>query len=290
MNTNNNIICSNCGNSSIDVYLCNQCALQIRLTSTAKKSLEDIRVEDNFLEHIISEFNLKIDYPADWTKTERNQINSPNTSILAIFRPQETDLSFKDQAIAIGLRYVPLSATLKDFLESYIQGLKQRHSDFKIVDSFPISIAYGKIQGYQITYTETQFKVLFVSGIKVDRAYYIIYRSKSEHYYQFLSVAERMILSNVSERSGSKNCVKFDSQTTGSQNYVALCQYCPKDAAGGIGLLRVVILLRSILFKNIFIVLSLSDGVRTSHYSSVSMLKEHADGFPASKSIGEELP
>ena len=112
-----------------------------------------------------------------------------------IFKPQETDSPLKEQAIAIGIRYVPLNASLKDFLESYIHDLKQRHSDFKIVESFPISIAYGKIQGYQIIYKESQFKAFFVSGIKVDRAYYIMYRSKSEYYNEFLSIAERMITS-----------------------------------------------------------------------------------------------
>jgi hypothetical protein len=149
--------------------------------------------ENEFLEYTISDYCLKIDYPADWTKIERRQIRTPNTSILAIFRPPETNPSLREQAVAIGMRHVPLNATLKDFLESYIQDLKQRHSDFKIVESFPISIAYGKIQGYQIIYTESEFKALFVSGIKVGRAYYIIYRSKSEYYYQFLPAAERMI-------------------------------------------------------------------------------------------------
>jgi hypothetical protein len=44
-------------------------------------------------------------------------------------------------------------------------------------------------------YAESEFKALFVSGIKVDRAYYIIYRAKLENYYQFLSIAEQMITS-----------------------------------------------------------------------------------------------
>jgi hypothetical protein len=91
---------------------------------------------------------------------------------------------------------VPLNATLKDFLEGYIQDLNRRHRDFRIVDSFPIRISEGQIQGYKIVYTESEFKALFVSGIKVDRAYYIIYRAKLENYYQFLSIADLGSVSN----------------------------------------------------------------------------------------------
>lgn len=120
---NNDTACSHCGSTSnsIDVYLCNQCISKINYS--VNKSSNEIRAKDYFLEHIISDYDVKLEYPSDWIKIERSQINSPDTSIIAIFRPPETDSSLKELAVAIGLRHLSFNDTLKDFLESYIQNV-----------------------------------------------------------------------------------------------------------------------------------------------------------------------
>jgi hypothetical protein len=53
-----------------------------------------------------------------------------------IFKPQETDSPQKEQAIAIGIRYVPLNASLKDFLESYIHDLNNVIVISKLLNHF----------------------------------------------------------------------------------------------------------------------------------------------------------
>ena len=122
-----------------------------------------------------------IDYPATWQR------------VVGFLSPKESSVDSYLEGVYIGITGDP-NITLKEFIDSTIQNLKETSSDFHLIESIPTTIAAG-IPAYQLVYIEKGEKSLVVVTKKGNKVYHIMYRSKPEKYLKFLPLAEQMIAS-----------------------------------------------------------------------------------------------
>ncbi|CAN5394069.1 hypothetical protein BH18THE2_BH18THE2_32030 [soil metagenome] len=152
----------------------------------------------NFLEYVLPEYNLKINYPTDWIKLdpELDPIN------IAFFppSPKGTPFSIKDTE---GLYIIIMNPstgimTLEDWVNGNIEDMKLQFPDFTIHESFPRTIpsTNGRtIPAYQIVYSQSVLKTLLIMALKDEKSYQFNYTSDREHYERFYPVIHEMLSS-----------------------------------------------------------------------------------------------
>jgi hypothetical protein len=174
---NNIIMCHKCGcKNKSDSNFCNECGnnLQIQIT--------DKQISDKFLEYQSPRKIFKINYPAKWYKHDKKL---PKGVWSINFTSQES--------LGVGVGVQILDYTLIEWIEVNIQDLKNKNSDFVLIESLPTTLA--NLPAHQFVYTESGHQALGVATKKGNTIYYIMYRAPKEKYLKFLPIAEQMISS-----------------------------------------------------------------------------------------------
>lgn len=154
--------------------------------------------EDNFLECILHEYGIKIDYPSNWEVINKTIIAPP---VVAAFRRRKETVSdpFLER---IGIAVIdipsdlvssPSNVILKEYIERNIVDLKNRFRDFSLMESAPTTVARN--EAHQLVYIERGTKNLAVFTVKGNKVYNIVYRARPRAYLKYLSTAEQMITS-----------------------------------------------------------------------------------------------
>jgi len=143
----------------------------------------------NFLTHESPAYGVRIDYPADWTKQEIDNVAiflSPKESASDIFQ-EKVSVIVKD------LSTQPM--TLSEYTESYLDKLEQLIVDLNIVDSGPVTLA-GNL-AHKVVYTtrpaQYDLKFMKIWTVKNNKAYLITYIAEVDKYSDFLGTIETMI-------------------------------------------------------------------------------------------------
>jgi eukaryotic-like serine/threonine-protein kinase len=146
----------------------------------------------NFRKYESFEYKLKIDYPTTWQKIDKTSESQP--FVLAFRRLKENPSDSYLESLDIQVRDIPTSnISLSQYIELQIKNLKAVNPDFSLVESTPTNIAGNA--AHQIVYIAKGDKRLFISTMKGDKIYNIMYISRPEKYLEYLSTVEQMIAS-----------------------------------------------------------------------------------------------
>jgi len=97
--------CPNCGkNNNENSLFCGQCGLKLSLqtTETTPSFSQPGVTEDNFLECVLPEYDIKIKYPATWHKIDKQDLKPP--LVVAFRSSKETRTDTFLESVGIGLR------------------------------------------------------------------------------------------------------------------------------------------------------------------------------------------
>jgi Double zinc ribbon len=192
--------CSKCGKNNLEnSAFCKQCGskfgFQVLEETKTTLSSEPSIVEDNFLECMQPEFDIKIKYPATWHRIDKQDLKPP--LVLAFRSSKETR---SDQFLeTMGISVLQVSADLSKNLtpqscaESTIQSFKEENSDFVLLESTTTTLA--GLPAQQVVFTAGGKKYLYVCTPRANKVYFIMYVSKPEKYLKFLSIIEQMVTS-----------------------------------------------------------------------------------------------
>jgi hypothetical protein len=188
--------CLSCGNSKIaaDALFCNQCGWILGTAGVNELSHESIQrngiVDDNFLDYILSEYGLKIKYPATWIKVDTDL---PPPAAVVFFSPREDPSDSFNEHLVLGVVDMTTNTTLEELRDGNLQDLKEKNSDFVLHESVPTTIA--GIPAWHLIFTSGGQRTLAVYMIRGNRLFIINYVSQPEKYFKFLLIVEQMITS-----------------------------------------------------------------------------------------------
>src|SRR5215207_672481 len=166
--------CPNCGkNNPENSAFCNQCGsklgLQTKGTETTPPSSEPSIKEDNFLECVLPEYDIKIKYPTTWHKIDKQDLKPP---LVVAFRSSKESRS--DPFLeSIGISVIPVSTDLSKNLtpqkcaDSTIQSFKEKNSDFVLLESTATTAA--GLPAQQTVFMASGKKYLYVFTPKADK-------------------------------------------------------------------------------------------------------------------------
>jgi hypothetical protein len=192
--------CSKCGAINLpNSAFCNDCGNNLQIlteyTSTNNQifdnNTEENIIEDNFLEFHSSDYNFKINYPAMWEKKDNDLPD--DLSKVFFLSPSESSVDPFLEALSIAVQEISANYTLEEWIEANIQDMKNKHSDFVLVESLPTTVA--NLPAHQFIYTEEGYQSLCVATKKGNSIYFILYKAQQEKYFKFLYVIEQMISS-----------------------------------------------------------------------------------------------
>jgi hypothetical protein len=186
INPEKSVFCSQCGsNLSLDV------AEESRKTVV---SSEPGIAEDNFLEYVLLEYDIKIKYPTTWHRTEHD-LKPP--LVLAFSSSRETRSDRFLESIGISVLHVndelAKNLTPQRCADSTIQNFKEKNSDFVLLESKPTAL--GGLPAQQVVFAAGGRKYLYVFTPKANKVYFMLYVSLPEKYVKFLPIVEQMITS-----------------------------------------------------------------------------------------------
>jgi hypothetical protein len=191
--------CPNCGtNNPENSAFCSQCGSKLTLqlaeeTKTISPS-EPGMAEDNFLECLLPEYDMKIRYAATWHRIDKQDLKPP---LVLAFRSSK-EASSDPFLETIGISVLPVNDNLTKNLtpqtcaDSTIQSFKKK-SDFVLLESTPTTL--GGLPAQQVVFTSGGKKYLYVFTPRANKVYFVTYVSMPEKYVKFLSVIEQMVIS-----------------------------------------------------------------------------------------------
>ena len=147
-----------------------------------------------------SSHGIRIQYPANWTKDERDY--SPNntiTDIVAFFSPVENTSDTHPASLVIYMeRLSNQNMTLKEYATSLITYFNKTLTDFNLIESNTnITLGGGNNPAYGLIYTNkvdgTNYKTMEIGTIIGDRIYFIRYNAEEKQYSNYLPTIQRMI-------------------------------------------------------------------------------------------------
>jgi eukaryotic-like serine/threonine-protein kinase len=151
----------------------------------------------NYLQHILREYGLRIDYPITWEKVTTNL---PKPLVIGFRRPLEANQDPFLESVGIAVIPIPPAGEsyssvqiLEYYTEKDITGLRAKLSDFELIESEPTMLKSKP--AHRFVYIERKTKNLVISFVRWDTVLNVCYRSKPETYEKYLPVAERMISS-----------------------------------------------------------------------------------------------
>jgi hypothetical protein len=148
--------------------------------------------EDNFQEYPILELGITISRPATWKMVPAGLASSDSILLAIMFKRSERSRP----SVTLLVHQIPPNidnapANGKEYVESNIMDLTNKHEDFDLMESAPSTLG-GNI-AHQAVYLLGGAKHFSIATIKGNKIYNIVYRSNPEEYSQYLPVAEKMV-------------------------------------------------------------------------------------------------
>lgn len=145
---------------------------------------------ENFLDYISSEHNIKIRYPSSWLK-----FDNPSDDITVGFQPLTDNASDHHKSVVtISIYDLKVNIlNLKEYVDASIEGMRNLYEDFELSECSPITL--GGYPAFQLEYTYGGLKHLTVMTVRKNKEFYIFYVSETKKYLRYLSVVEQMIIS-----------------------------------------------------------------------------------------------
>jgi hypothetical protein len=202
---------------------------QTGLTAT-NKSAPPLSSNNGFIKYENPAYNMTIQYPANWKKTEVTSNNGSSNGVggeLASFHPQTSSsqqgtvaadsnktINSEPNQIMEGLsiRAQPLqpasstgttttATSVEQIINGAIDTFKKSLTNFQLIDMIPIAIGNGSLPAERIVYTYTEpsvegeipVKVMDIGTLKDNILYVISYTAKPINYLNYLPTIQKMI-------------------------------------------------------------------------------------------------
>jgi hypothetical protein len=190
--------CPNCGkNNPEGSAFCSNCGTNLGLqieTTKMPQSQEPSIMEDNFLECVLPEYNIKIKYPATWTKADKQDLKPPLVVGFKSSKESSSDIWLENVTISIiSSGSDPKKSLTPQMCANSVIRSRQKNSDFVLLES--ISTTAGGLPAQQVVLMAGGKKYLYIVIPRANKVYLITYVSAPEKYLKFLSVVEQMIAS-----------------------------------------------------------------------------------------------
>jgi hypothetical protein len=191
------IPCPSCGlqNPKASKF-CNKCGSKVDAKYTDRIKRDGLLVnkpnevlEPNFLECLLPEYNIKINYPSTWTRRD----DTSGAMKVAFQSPKENPTDRFLDGLAVAVDETLGNMTPQHFIEVNIADMKKNNSDFTLFESTPTTLSGAP--AHQMVYMTNKTKSLIVATVKNNIFYWIQYSSEPESYLKFLSSVEQMISS-----------------------------------------------------------------------------------------------
>jgi len=148
-----------------------------------------------------SSYGVRIQYPANWTKDERDITpNNPLTDIVAFYSPVENTSDNYSESLEIYTeRLADQNMTLDEFANSSITYYNKTLTDFNLIESNTnLTLAGGNNNpAYGLVSTDrvdgTNYKRMEIGTIIGDRIYFIRYNAEEKKYSNYLPTIQMMI-------------------------------------------------------------------------------------------------
>jgi len=138
------------------------------------------------------QYNAKMNYPSNWTKIENFDPNNPQ--MVAFKSPPEDAQDTFAESLLVHSIHIPLGSSLDAVVQSEIDSLRRENQGFFVlIDS--VRTTLSGIPAQQLVYTIRDAKYLFISAVKGDREYIIMYGAQPEKFDKFLPLIEQCISS-----------------------------------------------------------------------------------------------
>lgn len=148
-----------------------------------------------------SSYGVRIQYPANWTKDERDfNPNNALTDIVAFYSPVENTSDNYSESLVISMeRLSNKNMTLNEFANSSTTYYNETLTDFNLIESNTnITLAGGNnSSAYGLIYTDrvdgTNYKRMEIGTIIGDKVYFIRYNAEEKKYSNYLPTIQMMI-------------------------------------------------------------------------------------------------
>jgi serine/threonine-protein kinase len=180
--------------SSSTVYTSLQASAFIGMTSAAAAAATTTTGGYSLLIFTDPILGIKIEYPAGWTQELEG-------AGLVTFIANLQSGNSNTYPAAVGIKVQNLvsskNISLNEITKMQIKDLKQRHPDFKLIESTESMLA-GNNMAHKIVFTATddsehQRKAMQIWTLKGDKAYLITYKAEPEIYSKYLPTVQKMI-------------------------------------------------------------------------------------------------
>jgi hypothetical protein len=149
-----------------------------------------------------SSYGIRIQYPANWTKDERDFTpNNTSTDIVAFYSPVENTLdNYSESFVIYTKRLADQNMTLEENAASLITYYNETLTDFNLIESNTnITLGGGNNThpAYGLIFTDRKdninYKRMEIGTIIGDKAYFIRYNAEENKYSKYLPTIQMMI-------------------------------------------------------------------------------------------------
>jgi len=173
----------------ISIFLCFLSIILAPKVETAQASKEQ------FLTYVNPDYNIQIQYPSNWTKSESNL---PKYSPVIFYTPITTT-QIPDAALRVGVRLLSDNTgnTLDSAISAYTKFSKQgiATGEVKVVNSSYVTFA--GLKGYQTIYYDSggdsNLKGLDIFTVKDHVFYLLVYTAQPGSFSHYFPITQRMI-------------------------------------------------------------------------------------------------
>jgi hypothetical protein len=164
-------------------------------------TLNNIAVNtSNILTYQNSPYGISIQYPANWTKNEKDYDPNDNiTNIVSFSSPLTNRFDNYSETLLISIKGLSnQSMTLKEYATSLITDYNKTLTDFKVIESNTnITLAgANNSPAYGLIYTDREdginYKTMEIGTISGDRIYFIDYIAEEKQYSNYLPTIQMM--------------------------------------------------------------------------------------------------
>jgi hypothetical protein len=182
------------------------------LFSKVKQSLVEVLASNtteggDILTYQNTSYNIRIQYPANWTKDEQDfDSNDTITNIVTFFSPLTSRFDIYSENLGISIEGLSNpNMTLEEYATSLINDYNKTLTDFNLIetDTTYITKSYAHIvdlaenPAYKLVYTDKEdninYETMEIGTIIGDKVYYIEYIAEEKKYSNYLPTIQMMI-------------------------------------------------------------------------------------------------
>ena len=162
------------------------------LVSCSQKPATDQETGDGFLVYENRNHGIKINYPADWQKSE----NYPGVVVIFMSEKESEEDILQDNLVITKQEFPPeQKETLSNITKASIDYIKTFMTDSNITESKELTLAGSP--AHKVVYTMRQgiypFKIMQIWTIKDNKIYVLTYNAEPDTYDTYLPTIQAMV-------------------------------------------------------------------------------------------------